>query len=396
MSGRLTLRLRLDGRIGAWRHDAKLGEVREGDGAESLLDAGVVAEASAAVLVPGAWVSLRRAVVPSRNDAQARLAAGFALEDELARDLDEEHIAVGPYDAGARLTAVIDRTRLRDALTALADLGVEPRAMVPEPLTLAPLTPSAAVVAVTPDAVVIGCGAEGGYALEPELAGELLDALLPVDQPVEIWSAPAAAPELDWGARTVANRALTPSDMLASQAEIAHSGEALNLLQGAFAPKTAMGAQVKAWAPAAALAAGVALLQLASVALEAQTLEREARAVEARAEARLREALPGVTRIVNPRAQLRAGLQSAQSGGGSAFLRQSAQLAEVVADFDGVEIDSLRFDADRNETAVTLLYDGFESIDAVREALVARGVPTKPGASRQRADKIAGDLTVGG
>jgi len=93
------------------------------------------------LFVPGADVRLASVTVPARAPQKILQAAPYALEDQLAEDVDILHFAIGvpgQTEDGAHPVAVVARARMETWLTPLRERGIQPDALVPETLCLPP------------------------------------------------------------------------------------------------------------------------------------------------------------------------------------------------------------------------------------------------------------------
>jgi len=89
--------------------------------------------------VPGADVRLAAVQVPARAPAKILQAAPYALEDQLAEDVDTLHFAIGApgrAEGGAHAVAIVARSRMEAWLAPLSERGVRPDALLPETLCL--------------------------------------------------------------------------------------------------------------------------------------------------------------------------------------------------------------------------------------------------------------------
>jgi general secretion pathway protein L len=133
--------------------------------------AGLIAPAGVQ-FVPGEQVLLLAVTLPKMSAAQRRATVAFAVEDQIARPLDEVHVALGPLLSGNRwLVGVIART----ALPTLAQSGIR---LVPDTLAL-PVPPeghwsvfevSGRVLIRLPDGTGFVTGAQG-LAVLHQIAG---------------------------------------------------------------------------------------------------------------------------------------------------------------------------------------------------------------------------------
>ena len=77
------------------------------------------------VFLSGLDVSGHSAMIPARNENEARRAAPFAVEDELAEGVEASHVALSELDksdnSAARWLNVVSVSRLKDIVATLAD-----------------------------------------------------------------------------------------------------------------------------------------------------------------------------------------------------------------------------------------------------------------------------------
>ena len=104
-------------------------------------------------------------------------------------------------------------------------------------------------------------------------------------------------------------------------------------------------------------------------------------------------AFPEVSRVVNPRAQLRA-LSASGNAGEPEFLILSGYLAAAMQSAEGVTIDSMRFDSGRQELNVSVLFSSYSALAELRNAIEAAGGAVEEGGSRQVGSQRSGELTV--
>ena len=89
--------------------------------------------------VPGADVRLASVLVPARAAPKVLQAAPYALEEQLAEDVDTLHFAIGApgqAEGGAHPVAIVARARMEAWLAPLRAHSVRPEALLPETLCL--------------------------------------------------------------------------------------------------------------------------------------------------------------------------------------------------------------------------------------------------------------------
>ena len=265
------------------------GALRQGDTAAAASAAG--GEPVGIVLAaPQVWVSAQ--TLPRLPAARLARAAMFALEDQLASDLDAVQVAVGKRRAdGLTELAVIGRAQLDAALARLREAGLKVAGITP----LAALLPvDAFTVLAEPDHLTARLGAQASLCGAPHEIGRLLEALAP---PGLRWlqTPGGSPPPPGLGAQII--------EVPAEQALcLAPTPASPDLLQGAYAPARPPG-QWRPWRPAAVLAGMWLALLLAGGLLETARLGRQNAALRTAIGTEFTRLFPEEGRPVSLRAQ---------------------------------------------------------------------------------------------
>ena len=320
------------------------------------------------LVVPGTDVLWRDVEIPARAGNRARAAAAFVLEDELAVDTDQIHFAVAAKaTSAAREVLAVAHAKVSSWRQWMRERGLTADVVVPDFLAI----PPGQIIADAPLAIVRGPGAS--FTVETDLLSAVLSDAFPGEAPAaQFMDEPRLLSLLYAGLRT---------------------GDFVTLLQGSYAPPRRF-ALDKAWRRAAILAGVTIGLAGLTQIVDGVRLNREADAALLRAETVMRDAMPGVKRVVNPRAQIRARLAELRGGSSTAFLKLCQVLFVSVEKSDGVEIQNLRYDARRNEISVTLTLPSYESMERVKADLRTLGATIQEGGARQDGTRILADITV--
>lgn len=325
---------------------ARLGPVATG----ALADAApLAAERRVIALVPGAEVTLAEPELPARSGARLAQVAPFALEEQLAGDVEAFHFAIGRQaeDGRARVLAV-PRERMDGWLALLAAGGLQPEALYAETLCL-PDNPGKSVAVLESAQLLVQPPAALPFALAVEPLSEAfaLAGLEGEDRHVQLFVA-----EADWQAsrdviealREVAGSLdlqLLPDGALPLLAAGAVQRAPLSLLCGPYAPRTGLGAQWRRWRLPAGLAAALVALIAGSAIYDLARLGAEERRLDAAIEQTFRVAMPDVQRMVDPRAQMSQRLGNTASADPAGLLGRLDALAQSLAGVQGVQVRSL-------------------------------------------------------
>jgi general secretion pathway protein L len=311
------------------------------------------------VLVPGTDVLLTEPEVPMKAGTKLQQVVPFALEEQLADDIDDLHFAIGKraLDSSRTPVAVIRRSLMDEWLMALKSNGIEPEAMYTES-DLLPENPGQAIALMEEDVVVVRPPSGSPVTLPVEALGEALEI------------AQQGSPELDatggrglilytgaaeWHQHSAKVEALRErfdgiKIQLLSAGPLALFGQQLptaapiNLLQGAYAPTKANSVGWQSWRVAAILLVSLILLHAAGKAAELSALKRSEHTLDSSIGETFRMAMPGEPKPLDPRRQMEQRLVAAQNGGGPGGLLPALQaLVQARTVAPGTTLKALSF-----------------------------------------------------
>ncbi len=363
-----------------WRRVCDDGRVREG-GAGELAALSEQGNARIILVLPGEQVTSLDVQIAARSERQLLAAAPFSIEDQLASDLEDVHVALNSADrrspVSARVAYVTDRTQLGEWIETLKGQGLRPEAVLPDFLAL-PADGGTIVAAQLPGRMIVRDG-DWGAGIDVALGHPIGEAVI---------SARAAGRET----RLLDGAGEDLLDMLAVNAARQSGG----LLQGAFAVRgsaASPGFDRRRWGLAGVLVALAAISVTALNLTEAVRLKSATTELREQTETVFRAAFPEAERMVNPRAQIRA-MGVSQPGDAPGFLVYSAWLAGAVEAVPDVEIDSVRFDGQRDQLSANVIFSAYEQIERLRAHIEAAGGVVEEGGSQQQGERRAGEIIV--
>lgn len=369
-------------------------------------------------LVPSETVFARRLAVPGRSERDARRAAPFLVEDQIAQTLDDVIVEAGPVGEDAeRFVFAVDAATQARWRHIVVSLGHKPVFAVPDAMVIE--GHGADLTALQVGDRVLVQTARGDLNAMPSPEGRDLDIALaePIATAIDAALADSVLPALAIRLnprRVIVSEGLDPNLPAPSDSPIALKRvpapdlaitaaalpfETLERLPSLFGAGLASSLDwvemLHPWRLAAGLAVAAGLGLAALSAGQAAYLENRAEAYsQARIEA-FEQAFPG-TPAVDVDVQLRRALVSvgaAEVRGGD-FLQLTGALATLLSEVDSVRVDSVRFDAERGGLAVSALYADFGDFEALSAAAEARDIVLEDGGARQSADGVSGDFTV--
>jgi len=342
-----------------------------------LADLDTSAGTDTVILAPAACVTLMDTDVPTRNRGQLLKAVPYALEEELAEPVENLHFSVQPRRDGKTLVAVVRMAWMEDLLRRLGQLGISPRAVVPEILCL-PWQEAEWTLLLEDTEAVLRTGRQSGFVIDTDNLEAMLraarqDALDTLPSSLRVIERRRSAGSLDnllpEGFKVTLDDGPTPPIALLTATYFEQ--RPLNLLQGDLAAESDWRGIWLKWRLAAALAGGMALVHMTDVVLENRTYEARLEGVRSAMTEVYRETFPDAVRVINPVVQLRNRLKemktaSGQSGGGS-FLGIIAGAGKHVIEDDKVRVKLVRY---RNgQVEVDLDADTIEQLEAVQRRL---------------------------
>ena len=311
------------------------------------------------VLVPGTDVLLTEPEVPMKAGTKLQQVVPFALEEQLADDIDDLHFAIGKRasDSSRTPVAVIRRSLMDEWLISLRTSGLEPESMYTES-DLLPQNPGQAVALMEEDVVIVRPPTGSPVTLPVEALSEGLEIAQQGDpeqgatggRGLILYTGAA-----EWHQHSAKIEALRErfdgiKIQLLSAGPLALFGQQLptaapiNLLQGSYAPTKAHTVGWQSWKVAAILLACLAGLHVAGKAAELTALKRSEKTLDASIGDTFRMAMPGQPKSLDPRRQMEMRLAAAQNGGGQGgFLPALQALIDARTVAPGTTLKALSF-----------------------------------------------------
>ena len=363
----------------------------------SNMAAGTLAEAAAGlqgrqaiVLVPAAETLTTMVDLPVRSGARLRAALPYALEDQVAADVETLHFAAGDrYESGRRPVAVVEKSILEGWLALLEDAGIEPSSLVPENYGLARI-PGTMSVLVDDGCVMFNDGEETEFVLEGATPSDALVAAGQItdrsdDAPPEpsghlvVYCDAADEERLshDWIALRHELHSvdinLLQEGALPRLAVTVASGAGVNLLQGVYGPKADYGSWLRPWARAAMLLVALGVVGLVAKGADYWRLSQEEATLQAQFTEQYRTVRPGANDpILDPVGavnSIKRGL--GQSTAPPVFLASLGELSSAMAGNGAAAVESISYRAGVIDVRVSS--PDVETIGNIQRAIGASG-----------------------
>jgi general secretion pathway protein L len=391
------------------------------DGGGARLDAtkrGTLAAAAASlggrrliVIVPGTDVTLAAPQLPSKGAAKLLQLVPFALEEQLATDVEALHFAVGKQGPDHCVpVAAVERETFTGWLAALAEAGLTPAAVYPDSL-LVPENPTHVVVLIEADNVVIRRPGAPPLVLD----SDPLDAAFAVGGLPPDGSDVAGAAhvlvyviEADWLAHQPVIESLREhvaslkvqllaGNALPLLAATAVNAPPFNLLQGEFASRQGFTSEWPRWRLAASLAGAFLGLHLATLGVDWWRLHRDELRVDQELHAVAAEALPNIqnlSRLPSVRAAVDSRLRASRAVVSEGLLGTFGVLASAMNAAPGTLLESLSYRD--GVTDLTVDAPDVGAVDRVQQAARSRGFDAQLQGATPRDQRYQGRLQLRG
>lgn len=368
------------------------------------------------VLAPARELLLSTAVVPVGQYRYAKQAMPYLVEEKLADDIEDVHIAMGPVAKNQPVpVAVVRHFDVINWLDALYSVGLPTTWLVPEQLAL-PWQPGCIKVFLDPCGSLIrdgqwhglGCDLSNTALAVKLMAQQKGEASLGQLGRIEIaYSDDAQMQQSATQLREQLQRQLdndismvaykeSVTELLA-RTQVAALGDSINLLQGGYGAKTAgLRGTLNIGKVAATFAACVGL-HLALTLGAGIWFDLRSDSVRSDAKALYSEWFPDAQRVFNPKRQLQSKLVNNEGVGSENLLSYISAVALAwQGQADSLQLESLDYEGHSGNMTLQLEAPAADTMVALQQHLQGRGLQAELKSVSQRGDLVSGRLELGG
>lgn len=344
---------------------------------------------SAVAFVPGTSVTSFKAEILARKPAEARRAALFAIEDDLAQPVEQLQVALGPAGPSSERTVhVASLSDMSAWMSELERLGLPEADLVASHDVLPEGT-----MAVDAGAELLFRQGDQTYACDSDAPDDFITTVAPeniktvygTNLAQRLGSAGEVCPlasRLDIAAQL--------AEWYTEKTPSAHT----SLRQGAFGVKRALELKgLERWRTVAALAAVGLAIWIGTVWVETSALKTDTRDLRTRTNAIISAFVPSANGNVSAAI---TSLQQRQRVTSSSLRPTvaSAALYEAVAPTNDAEVRSLRFDAASGRLTALVVFDNYSEADAIGARLEEMGLAVTLGEARQSGSRVLGEFSI--
>jgi len=309
------------------------------------------------VLISGTEILLTQTSIPSKQRQRILQALPFALEEELADNIESLHFAIGEREAQSDniTVAVIARSIMDDIIQQLQTLNIKADVIMPDFLAL-PESSQVWSVFYSNNKVLVRTGVQAGFSIEKENLITLLQMALnehKMQAPKQLIVFKDKKSIADIDALQVLNMPIKANNHNHSALAWLVKGlvdktPPLNLLQGDYRPVSKSKHIWRRWRLTAILLLSLFALQAIQQVIDYQQLKNKRAEFETQIEEIYRQTFPSARRIVNPRVQMEQQLKALRSQHGGAindgnFLLLFNQISIPLSQAKGLNIQRIDY-----------------------------------------------------
>jgi len=382
-------------------HHNRMGAVVTGTLQEA---SGLAINRKVLAVVNGATVLHTEPVLPPlKGGAKLAQIIPFALEDQLATDVDDLHFAVGRRQSrpGTPI-AVVAHEQIKQWLAELHSAGLHPAALYSDTSTL-PVSQDAIVLVIDQGRVMMSRPDAPVASLDIAPLHETLQLLLPdpTETPVVIYIPEAEYEQYQRDIENLRERAanlqvkLLPEGALPLYAAQVLKSDALNLLQGAYEPKRDFDNDLRPWRIAGLMVCIAFALHLVVTGIHWFQLKREETKLDQQITATYSQAIPA-SPSVNPlqaRRSFESRLTALQSTGvSSPLLLTLSALSDAITKTSGAQVSDLSYRD--NILNVRMMVPTVDALEEIRKNVASHGLTADIQSANPHDKQIEGRLQV--
>ncbi len=358
--------------------------------------------ANVVLLLPASLVLNINCEVPGRNAAQVRRALPYAVEEFVATDIEDMHVAAGEINRGGMVRSqVVERKQLDDWLAALQQIGIRPGYGLSEAEIL-PGSVGRSTLLFRGDEVLMR-NTDSAACIDSEnlefVLGGFIEAsgedavIQTVNGEIDPLSVAQLPPDVEFSATMLeADQSVLAylANLWSERGALADKG--INLLQGEYVVRMNTSGEASRWRTVGLIAAawfGIALLALGAKGIYSGM---EADRLNAATVALYKDIYPTTQRVppnIKRDVQFRMGGQNVAA---AQFVPLIGQLSKHLT--TSIKVRSFNFQGSRDELSTELILGGFDALDALKEKLATDGMSVEISSADQQQDGVHARLRL--
>jgi len=349
------------------------------------------------VLVPAIDCLVTQVAIPSRQKRQQLKAIPFALEEQLADDIEDMHFAIGKRKNDGQLPVVaVSKTKVDNWLQILNAAGISASAMMPLSGLLEAPEKVWSIYHIDDEFLVNQDG--NCWIANAVEAAMMLQLSI---QQIEDEELPKL---LYWGMENAPGW-ISGLGLEFSEHQVQNSRQSLlnrfdytqtNLLQGDFEIRDDWLDGWNIWRKAAIIATLAILLKFSLMGFDLYRLSAEKQYLKEEITRVYHQVAPGARMTAYPERQMRQLLARSQGGSNQSgtFMVMVSKLAEGLNAIPNIRPTNLHYDSSRSEIRLDLLVSNLPVLDQLKDTLAAKGLSVEVGGASAQGKDYSGRLII--
>ena len=332
------------------------------------------------------------ATIPAKNEAQARRAAPFAVEDDIADAIEHSHVALAPPNkqdpTEPRRLNIASSDTLREIVEEMSAKGLSEAELVAAHSVL----PQQDILFEGPG-LLLGRLGQRSFTLDASIGRDVVLSLIDGYSDIVICGdhLSQALNRTSQGPAAETREALLRQLIIWSR----NTDAGINLRQGQFAPSRSIEfTGLKQWRTVGAIAAIAAIGWFGSLVAETHAMKMRSAGLDQLAEEFARVGWPETNGDVQQVLALSASERGAGTQAFPSLLDATAILYDALNQVEGSELRTIRYDRLRAQMTASVAFESFADVDRLTAIVNTTGLRARSGDSRQSGSKVIGDLTL--
>lgn len=394
---------------GTWSLVNAAGELTSMIAHGSLSDAAPIAEKhKTVVLLDNTSVHIETVQLPIKNRQKLLRAIPFALEEQIADDVDDLHFVAGKLQPdGSVPVAAIKKQTLTAIIEAINAAGIEPAAIVPDTLCLTANSKQWAVL-LHDNQANLQFNTFNGSEFDRDLVPTIISSILQqktLETPEKIILFTQDGDPDSKTSQDIIDSLPENSELIQvtynTHPLVIYCGQyqnamPLNLLQEAYKPKSKNNVEWQRWRLAATLAVIWIGLQLGSTGAQYYDLHEKNEQLSIQIENIYKTAFPKSKRIVNARVQMEQKLNELKGGGsasaGTSMVALLTDSASALASETGITLQAINYRNNRMELELT--GSNLQAIESLNKKINKQPIQSEIVSSSSEKDQVKGNIRV--
>lgn len=343
------------------------------------------------VVLIGNDITIKTVDIPGSNTKQRLKAAPFAMEEQLATDVEDMHFSYqADKDTQAIQVTAVEHDAFKDYLNTLEELQITASRIVPMAALLD--TPDDCISLMQIDDYLLINDGKAQWVTNADAAQIQLTLLEQDDQALLYWGADEAPTWLLGRSFDIQTQTmLDPWTSLVSRLD----NPLVNMLTGPYTPKGDLLQVSKNWRRTVQFAASLLVLHLLYMAVELTYLSQAKDGLKDEVTALYQEIVPNA-RVVDARRQMQQLVQQRQGAtlSDSSFALMLQGLSLALQSSTDVQPTNLNYSAQNAELRVDLLAGNLSQFDSLKQTLEQTGYQVTMGGATAQGTQYSGRIVM--